>query len=210
MINLFNKKPNTGFIPNIAIPDSSIKTIPVYTYTCVICGDTFTSPTNNPNIKYCSINCSREPSRRKYIESKQVTFYKQCICCQEWFITNSKSQIYCNESCVTTTRKRDSSDILTAIEIEYLYEKYNFTCQVCLNSFEPESLAIHHVIPIALGGITNEDNLTLLCQECHGRQHTREIWNEIRRSKNNAKLLLFLQRQQYKNTPFFSVVIFRH
>ena len=34
-----------------------------------------------------------------------------------------------------------------------------------------DSLIVHHVIPIINGGITEESNLVILCNDCHDKRH---------------------------------------
>lgn len=48
-----------------------------------------------------------------------------------------------------------------------LLEKYNHTCVSCGISDEVVSLELAHIIPISSGGETSEENLTLLCLNCH-------------------------------------------
>ncbi len=53
---------------------------------------------------------------------------------------------------------------------QYIKERDNFTCKMCDNStrFEPNLLLeIDHIIPIAKGGITTEENLQTLCWKCN-------------------------------------------
>lgn len=49
-----------------------------------------------------------------------------------------------------------------------LLEKYNYSCSICGAKNEDVPLEISHFIPLCQGGEANEDNLTLLCPNCHG------------------------------------------
>ncbi len=44
----------------------------------------------------------------------------------------------------------------------------NPACEACDS---PSNLHIHHIIPISKGGSHREDNLMVLCEECHSSQH---------------------------------------
>ena len=51
-----------------------------------------------------------------------------------------------------------------------ILDRDNFTCQLCGNSNKSEPnllLEIDHIIPLAKGGITTEDNLQVLCWKCN-------------------------------------------
>ena len=52
----------------------------------------------------------------------------------------------------------------------YIKERDNFTCCQCGNSTQAEPnllLEVDHIIPIAKGGLTQEDNLQTLCWKCN-------------------------------------------
>jgi hypothetical protein len=53
---------------------------------------------------------------------------------------------------------------------EFIKERDNYTCCLCGNSVEKEPnllLEIDHIIPVAKGGCTTEDNLQTLCWKCN-------------------------------------------
>ena len=53
---------------------------------------------------------------------------------------------------------------------EYIKKRDNFTCCNCGNSNDKETnllLEIDHIIPVAKGGCTVEDNLQTLCWKCN-------------------------------------------
>lgn len=69
-----------------------------------------------------------------------------------------------------------------------ILKRDNFTCQCCGNSnrFEPNLLLeIDHIIPLAKGGMTTENNLQVLCWKCNRKKGTKvsgnsKVINEIR------------------------------
>lgn len=53
---------------------------------------------------------------------------------------------------------------------QQIKERDNFTCKLCSNSTSQEPnllLEIDHIIPVAKGGMTTEDNLQTLCWKCN-------------------------------------------
>lgn len=42
-------------------------------------------------------------------------------------------------------------------------------CEIC--GVEPEIVDIHHKTPLAAGGTGDDENLILLCEDCHKKQH---------------------------------------
>lgn len=44
-------------------------------------------------------------------------------------------------------------------------------CQKCKNTCKQYSGQVHHIIPVSEGGIDHEDNLILLCSDCHTEVH---------------------------------------
>lgn len=48
-----------------------------------------------------------------------------------------------------------------------------FHCVACKSKLygEPKELHVHHVVPLCLGGSNNNDNLVIICKNCHDHQH---------------------------------------
>jgi 5-methylcytosine-specific restriction endonuclease McrA len=55
-----------------------------------------------------------------------------------------------------------------------LFKKYNYTCQKC-GAYAKGRLHLHHIIPITRGGSSGEDNLLVLCDECHFNIHKKRF-----------------------------------
>lgn len=51
------------------------------------------------------------------------------------------------------------------------YEKQERRCGDCQQESEFKDMHAHHIVPWSKGGHTTEDNLRMLCQECHHKQH---------------------------------------
>jgi 5-methylcytosine-specific restriction endonuclease McrA len=209
---LFGHK-KLGFVPDVAVPEMVIiEQEKPFKHTCVGCGKIFGTKINNSKFKYCSTEC-RENKLKKDAESlgSNVSYYKKCLKCHEWFIANRRNRVYCNSYlCHSEIKIRADIDLFADIDLEYYFEKCNWTCFICLKKFMPNFLSPHHIIPLALGGKTNEGNTVILCHECHGRQHTKKIWNQIRYDKSSAMKLLLEQQQKYIDRPFYGMVLYRH
>jgi|GEM_PF-3217840 len=54
---------------------------------------------------------------------------------------------------------------------EQVLERDNYTCQICLNQLT--ELNIHHLIPRRRQGLDSINNLTSVCDTCHGLIETK-------------------------------------
>ncbi len=63
--------------------------------------------------------------------------------------------------------RQANSHRVSAILRKILLEKHNYSCSICGVKNEDVPLEIAHLIPLYQGGETSEDNLTLLCPNCH-------------------------------------------
>lgn len=70
------------------------------------------------------------------------------------------------------------------IEAKLIVESRNI-CNICWKSKEVQ---IHHIIPIKLGGNNSEDNLIVVCLNCHSEAHTKK---EMARNLGPETLRLF-------------------
>jgi 5-methylcytosine-specific restriction endonuclease McrA len=186
---------SVGFIPNISIPDSIYDT----RKTCKGCGVKFRE--NSPSQKFCTEECRENSWRSKHcVQSSYayVSYYKRCGFCDNWFVASRHQYKYCSSGCrLQTYPNRSKEDIFDLVETEYYFEKYNWTCFICGEKHKPSELACHHVIPIALGGSSEEGNIVVLCHQCHYKQHTKEIWSKIRKDNSCALGLLYDARDKY-------------
>jgi len=72
------------------------------------------------------------------------------------------------------------------MKTKYL-EKYGYKCMhpECKSGFNIE---VHHIVPLSVGGIDNEDNYIALCSKCHGR---------VRKGSRNGSLEIELAVYKY-------------
>ena len=67
---------------------------------------------------------------------------------------------------------------LTATLREAVFQRDNYTCRFCGNSTHKEPnllLEIDHIIPVAKGGCTVEENLQTLCWKCNRQKSSKII-----------------------------------
>ena len=65
---------------------------------------------------------------------------------------------------------KEQRNLMTKKLREFIKERDNYTCCTCGNSTHVEPnllLEIDHIIPVAKGGITSEENLQTLCWKCN-------------------------------------------
>jgi hypothetical protein len=132
---------------------------------CGFCNIEFTP--NRGNQRYCKETCLRQAKK-----SPVVSYYRKCAYCKEWFYPKHSTHFFCTEDCVKGKRTFSMKNINPHFEREYFLEKYDFTCQICNKRLPWDGLHCHHILPLSYGGEDTEDNLTILCVECHKAQHT--------------------------------------
>lgn len=65
---------------------------------------------------------------------------------------------------------KEQRALMTSKLRQYIKERDNYTCKYCGNSIHKEPnllLEIDHIIPVAKGGFTEENNLQTLCWKCN-------------------------------------------
>lgn len=62
---------------------------------------------------------------------------------------------------------------------QYLFQQYGQRCEVCGKEFEQNQLTGHHIIMRSKGGEISEDNILIVCCNCH--------FNKINRMDYNSK-----------------------
>lgn len=69
-----------------------------------------------------------------------------------------------------------------------LYRKYGKRCEICGNTFKKEYLTGHHIIMKCKGGTIDEDNILIVCYNCHFgcinhiEYDSEEYWNLINKA----------------------------
>ena len=77
----------------------------------------------------------------------------------------------------TATQTENSKAIPTSVK-RYVWHKANNKCQFCNSSFAPQT---DHIVPRALGGTDDPQNLRLLCRNCNQRQAIKKLGRDIMR-----------------------------
>jgi len=54
-----------------------------------------------------------------------------------------------------------------------IYQRDDYTCQYCAESFTPEDLTFDHVVPVANGGKRGWDNIVTACEPCNRKKGAR-------------------------------------
>lgn len=68
-----------------------------------------------------------------------------------------------------STPKKSIRRSLTPDRKRLLKTNHRNTCQLCHRQFPQESLTIHHIVPLSLGGTNHTSNLLVTCRPCHDR-----------------------------------------
>ena len=78
------------------------------------------------------------------------------------------------------------SDALTQRQLKHrpsrglrmrVLERDNYTCRRCGRAGDHVKLTRHHVLPHSAGGLTQENNLVTLCDDCHSDCHISDSWH---------------------------------
>lgn len=83
--------------------------------------------------------------------------------------------------------KKYQRNLLNSELREYIKERDDYTCQICgksQNEYPHLSLEIDHIIPIAKGGKTTEDNLQVFCSDCNRAKGKKIVKKSFTMSKN--------------------------
>jgi len=67
-----------------------------------------------------------------------------------------------------STPKKSIRRSLTPDRKRLLKTNHRNTCQLCHRQFPQESLTIHHIVPLSLGGTNHTSNLLVTCRPCRG------------------------------------------
>lgn len=129
-----------------------------------------------------------------------------------WLQFSEDSEPGEDESCIQTVRLRirvpkvlllRSYDQLPVQEIQFnrdnLFERDDFRCQYCGQSFEPSQLNMDHVIPRDRGGRTSWENIVTSCIKCNSRK--------ANRLPHQANMHLIRKPERPRWRPFVSGLI---
>ena len=113
---------------------------------------------------------------------------KICPICGEKFTPRSGVQKYCSPKCARSVQAKQNYDYIrkrSAIRSKLnpdLLVAFDFKCAVCgwsIPSWKPgydkhyraNGCAFHHIVPVCEGGTNTEENIILLCPNCHTMAH---------------------------------------
>ena len=97
----------------------------------------------------------------------------------EWMREHPETRI--SIEAARRSRKSQAGGSFTAKEIKELHEKQRGCCAICKTKLTSR-FHRDHIIPVALGGTSNIDNIQLLCQPCNskkGAKHPIEYAQQI-------------------------------
>ena len=144
-------------------------------YTCVVCGTVFTETEGRR--KHCSSNCQvLDSTYQGHVPSLDF----DCVMCGKHFKRNRKDALYqrgdkklCDRCRVSKSRRHKSSP-------GYLAKRDGGDCGICgkrvdleLRHPDPNSGSVDHIIPVALGGTHDEENLQLSHLTCNLKKQAR-------------------------------------
>jgi len=133
---------------------------------------------NNYCSKMCSINGTGLKKREKY---QRLAETKDCPYCGEEFSTygKQKGQIFCSVACARANRRGESYNGKCgwlAKRFKVLHRD-GFRCMYCGKSPEDGDevrLEVDHIIPRAIGGGDEINNLLTACRECNNGKRDKE------------------------------------
>lgn len=131
---------------------------------------------------------------------------------EKWLELSEEAMPEDNEAYVQTVRMRirvpkvlllRHYDKLPAQEVRFtrenLFERDNYRCQYCGNSFEAEDLNMDHVIPRDRGGRTSWENIVTSCIKCNSRK--------ANKLPHQANMHLIKKPERPRWRPFISSLI---
>ena len=90
-------------------------------------------------------------------------YIKQCRRCGDWLFHHSSAKLYC-DNCVKINNKYLTYKWRKLRK--KILERDNYICQSC----GEKANAVDHIIPVALNGIDDENNLRAICKKCNSKK----------------------------------------
>lgn len=115
----------------------------------------------------------------------------RCVVCGDYFLTTNKTKNTCDDRCKKQLGDRRITKISSkawATLVEYAMERDGYKCTRCGCE---EKLHCHHIVPKALGGSDDPENLVMLCDNCHGKEHVAIRDKQIDRSLDKMSAMPF-------------------
>ena len=113
-----------------------------------------------------------------------------CPICGQAFTPKSGRGVYCSPKCARQAQTERRIDYIhkrvkgKAKQNINLYYAFDFSCAICgwtLGNWDYGPSCgneWHHIVPVSEGGTNNEENLVLLCPNCHKMAHAGMITRE--------------------------------
>jgi len=127
-------------------------------------------------LEYAEIKCGKMNKREKIIFLCYFIRYSRAFELEQQLADVIAPVVNCNPNYVQKVYKkyrRGKLDLRKSVRAKVL-QKFNYSCAICGCK---ENLVIHHIIPRSTVGlvcpkeILSEDNLIVLCEECHNMFH---------------------------------------
>lgn len=114
---------------------------------------------------FCSKECIRKNKAKK---DKLRNDKGKCKQCKKQFYKGQKSQIFCTKEC-SIVHQRNHQKKNTEIKYFSIFLRDGFSCIYCgKSSIEDKvKLTIDHIIPLALGGKAEMNNIITACMTCN-------------------------------------------
>ena len=97
----------------------------------------------------------------------------KCSKCKKEFKPRRANQVYCSRKCQQANKPTHRRFVEKYGGRPLIYRKiilscFDDKCKICGSNHK---LNIHHIIPLALDGKNNINNITVLCEKCHRDIH---------------------------------------
>ena len=156
----------------------SVNRIP--NHKCLVCGtEVYRRPREikrNKGKVFCSLKCFGVSSRKP----------TPCIYCGKEYLAATKNTKYCSITCSNKSRtgisyekNKDHFGKNRSKEVIYWRDKLKGLrgekCEKCGDTSVSPILVLHHIIHRKDKGTNCEENLMLLCPNCHAWEHTNRV-----------------------------------
>ena len=142
---------------------------------CMFCGKPLEGNTQK---KFCSCSCSAmyNNKQRRLTTKGKKKLVKCIVCGNEFWASIHINTTKCKcENCKKHNRKHYNPDPKSIKDMSSkttakLIKRAGLGCSIC--GWKESSLDIHHIIPKKEGGTNDNENLIMLCPNCHRIVHT--------------------------------------
>ena len=127
-----------------------------------------------PNHYLCSYKCGYSYQNKTSRSPIKINIH-QCKRCSTSLIHKKINAIYCSKTCKSMdhTLKHRAKTRTQKIARRYdIYLRDNGTCYMCLKSLPLSEVELDHILPVALGGSSDPQNIAISCRSCNRRKGT--------------------------------------